>query len=390
MNAAAGLKDKTALVGVGQTSFAKQLPDTELQLACQAIKAALDDAGVSAEEVDAMASFTQETTPEFEIARNLGFGEVNFFSQVAHGGGAICGAIGQVAMAIALGISKVGVVWRSRKRGDASKRQWAGVAPRIEDHWKYSRPFGLLRPVDEVAIMMRRYMHEFGVTREQLSAVALTQRHYASTNPDALMGNRTMTLEDYINARMIADPLCLFDNCLESDGALAFVITSGERARDLRQKPVYIHAFSQGMTQEHQLMTDYHADDPFRSSSAATGDNLWRMSDIKPDDLDVAQIYDAFSPMVLFSLENYGICDRGSAATFVADGQTGISGTLPVNTSGGSLSEVYLHGTNLVSEAMRQMRGTAVNQVTDAETCLISTCDSTPNGALILQNQVGG
>jgi acetyl-CoA acetyltransferase len=385
MSTSPAFQDRTAIVGIGQTAFAKALPETELQLACMAIRAALDDAGVEPSEVDAVGCFTQETTAEFEIARNLGFGELHHFSQVAHGGGAICGTIGQVAMAIALGIAKVGIVWRSRKRGDPSKRQWAGVQPRIEDHWKWSRPHGLSRPVDEVAIMMQRYMHDHGATRVDLAAVALTQRAYANTNPDALMREKPMGMADYMNARMIADPLCLFDNCLESDGAIALVITAADRARDLRQTPVLIHAYSQGMTREHQLMTDYHSADPFRSSSGATADNLWRQSDIGPADIDIAQIYDAFSPLVLFSLENYGICGRGEAASFVAGGGMGPGGSLPVNTSGGSLSEVYLHGANLVTEGVRQLRNSAVNQVEDAETCLVSTCDSTPNGALVLR-----
>ncbi len=381
-----GFKDRTAIVGIGQTRFAKMLPETELQLACIAIRAALDDAGIAPDEVDALGCFTQETTPEFEIARNLGFGELHFFSQVAHGGGAICGAIGQVCAAIALGIAQVGVVWRSRKRGDPSKRQWAGVQPRIDDHWKWSRPHGLSRPADEVAMLMRRYMHDHGATREDLAGVALTQRAYANTNPDALMRDKPLDLNAYLDARMIADPLCLFDNCLESDGAIAIVITSAERARDLRHKPVLVHAFSQGMSREHQLMTDYHGPDPFLSSSAATARNLWRQSDIVPADIDVAQIYDAFSPLVLFSLENYGFCGRGEAARFVAAGETGRGGRLPVNTAGGSLSEVYLHGVNLVTEAVRQLRGTAINQVADAANCLVSSCDSTPNGALILRH----
>lgn len=381
-----GLKDRTAIVGIGQTRFAKMLPETELQLACIAIRAALDDAGIAPDEVDALGCFTQETTPEFEIARNLGFGELHFFSQVAHGGGAICGAIGQVCAAIALDIARVGVVWRSRKRGDPSKRQWAGVQPRIDDHWKWSRPHGLSRPADEVAMLMRRYMHDHGATREDLAGVALAQRAYANTNPDALMRDKPLDLNAYLDARMIADPLCLFDNCLESDGAIAIVITSTERARDLRHKPVLVHAFSQGMSREHQLMTDYHGPDPFLSCSAATARNLWRQSDIVPADIDVAQIYDAFSPLVLFSLENYGFCGRGEAARFVAAGETGRGGRLPVNTAGGSLSEVYLHGVNLVTEAVRQLRGTAINQVADAANCLVSSCDSTPNGALILRN----
>ncbi|MBC2778972.1 thiolase C-terminal domain-containing protein [Parasphingopyxis marina] len=385
MTQTTAFKDRTAIVGIGQTAFAKSLPETELQLACRAIRAALDDAGIDPGEVDALGCFTQETTPEFEIARNLGFGELHFFSQVAHGGGAICGAIGQVAMAIALGVAKVGVVWRSRKRGDPSKRQWAGVQPRIDDHWKWSRPHGLSRPVDEVAVMMRRYMHDHGATREQLASVALAQRAYANGNPDALMREKPMTLSSYLDARMISDPLCLFDNCLESDGAIAIVVTAAERVRDLRRSPVLIHAFSQGMTREHQLMTDYHGADPFRSSSGATAANLWRQSDIGPAEIDFAQIYDAFSPLVLFSLENYGFCGRGEAAAFAAGGAIAKGGSLPVNTSGGSLSEVYLHGANLVTEAVRQLRGEAANQVDGAETCLVSTCDSTPNGALVLR-----
>ena len=387
MSDRAALKDRAAIVGIGQTEFGKNLEHTELQLACMAIRNALDDAGIDASDVDALGCFTQETTPEFEIARNLGFGELHFFSQVAHGGGAVCGAIGQVAMAIALGIAKVGVVWRSRKRGDPSKRQWAGVQPRIGDHWKWSRPHGLSRPVDEVAMLMRRYMHDHGATREQLAAVALTQRAYARRNPDALMRDKAMDLDDYLGARMISDPLCLFDNCLESDGAIAIVLTGEDRAADCRHRPVLIHAFSQGMSREHQLMTDYHGADPFVSSSSATARNLWRQSDLAPPDIDVAQIYDAFSPLVLFSLENYGFCGRGEAAQMAASGALGAGGQLPVNTSGGSLSEVYLHGANLVTEAVRQIRGTSPNQVSDARNCFISTCDSTPNGALILRRQ---
>jgi acetyl-CoA acetyltransferase len=374
-----GLKDRAAIAGIGQTRFAKRLEETELQLACAAIKAALDDAGIAASEVDAVASFTQETTPEFEIARNLGFGSLHFFSQVAHGGGAVCGAIGQVAMAIACGLARVGVVWRSRKRGDPSKRQWAGVAPRIDDHWKWSRPHGLLRPVDEVAMLARRYMHQYGIGRAQLAEVALGQRRHAAFNPDALMRDRPLDLDGYLSARMISDPLCLFDNCLESDGAIALVITGAERARDLRQPPVLIHAFSQGLARQHQLMADFHGADPLVSSTAASAASLWRQSDIGPDAIDVAQLYDAFAPLVLFSLENLGLCRRGEAAGFLA------AGGLPVNTSGGSLSEVYLHGANLVTEAVRQLRGTAAAPVAGARTCLVSTCDSTPNGALILR-----
>jgi len=163
------------------------------------------------------------------------------------------------------------------------------------------------------------------------------------------------------------------------------VITRADLVRP-SQKPVYIHAFSQGMSPQHQVMTDYHGADPLRSSSWTTAANLWRQSDIKPEDIDVAQFYDAFSPMVFYCLEAYGFCGRGEAAQFSADGGLGPQGRLPVNTSGGSLSEVYLHGMNLLTEAVRQLRGTAPCQIENAETCLVTTCDSTPNGALVLHN----
>lgn len=381
----APLQDQVAIVGIGETEFARRLEETEWTLACRAIDRALRDAGIEPCEVDAMGCFNQEVTPEFEIARSLGFGEVHFFNQVAHGGGASCGVLGQVALAVATGVARVGVVWRSRKRGDPGKRQWAGVQPRVSDHWKWSRPQGLLRPVDEIAVTARRYMHDHGVGREQLAQVALAQRTYAHSNPRAIMRDRPLDLEGYLDARMISDPLCLYDNCLESDGAIALVLARAEDIDRSRQRPVYIHAFSQGMSRQHQLMTDFHGEDPLRSSSRATAANLWRQSEIGAADIDVAQFYDAFSPMVLYCLEAYGFCGQGEAADFIADGGMGPGGRLPINTSGGSLSEVYLHGMNLLTEAVRQLRGEANNQVRGAEACLVATCDSTPNSALVLR-----
>jgi acetyl-CoA acetyltransferase len=377
-------KDATAIVGIGETQFGKNLEKSEFQLACQAIRMALNDAGVAPGEVDALSCYTYEETPEFEIARAVGMGDVHYLSQSPHGGGAGCGAIGHLALAIASGIANVGVVWRSRKRSAPSKRLWAGVQVSVTDHWKWTRPQGLVRPVDEVAVLTRRYMHEYGLTREELAHVALSMRAFAANNPKALMYGRELTLDQYLDARMISDPLCLFDNCLESDGAIALVLTRADRAADCAQPPVRIHAFSQGMTAQHQLMTDYHSADPLRSSSWPCAENLWRQADLGPDDIDLAQFYDAFSPLVLFSLEAYGFCGRGEAGAFAAEGHLRAGGRLPANTSGGSLSEVYLHGMNLAAEAVKQLRGSALNQVDGAETCLVTSCDTTPTGALIL------
>lgn len=372
-------QDRTAIVGVGETMFAKGLAGSELDLACAAITAALADAGVSASEVDAVGSYTMEATTDFELARQMGFGDLHYFSQTSHGGGAAPGTVGHVAMAIACGIAEVGVVWRSRKRSGAASRVWGQTASVLTDHWKWSRPSGLLRPVDEIAMLTQRYFHEFGCARDALAEIAVRQRAYANANPNAQMRDRGLSHADYFASRMIAEPLCLFDNCLESDGAVAVVITSAERARDLRERPVLVHAYSQGMVQGHQPMADFHRQDTFDGCSSVVGRNLWRQAAMGPGDVDVAQIYDAFSPLILFSLEAYGICGRGEAADFVR------GATLPVNTAGGGLSEGYIHGMNLVAEGVRQMRGTAANQVAGAETCLVTGCDSTPNGALLLR-----
>lgn len=382
-------KNKTAIVGIGQTKFSKKLEPSEFELAGEAVLSALGEAGIHPSEVDALGSYTMEDTTEAELAQTLGFGDLNFFGQVNYGGGAAPGVVGQVALAVASGVAKVGVVWRARKRSDPGSRVWSQVNARSDDHWKWSRPSGLLRPVDEVAMLMQRYMHEYNISREQLAPVAISQRRFAHQNPRAQMAGREMTLDDYMAARMISDPLCLFDNCLETDGAIAVVIVSAERAGDLPQTPVYIHAYTQGMSQQHQVMSDFHRDKPVKPNSLATARNLWRQSDYGPEDIQAAQIYDAFSPAILFSLEAYGFCKVGEAADYFTENCLTESGgteglKLAINTSGGGLSEAYIHGMNIVLEGVRQVRGDSTAQVAGLENCLITGCDPTPNAAMIL------
>ena len=181
------IKDRTAIVGIGQTEFAKSLDRSEKRLALEAISLALDDAGIEPAEVDGLASYTLETTEEVEIARNLGLGDITFFSQVGYGGGAGCGVVGHAAMAVATGQCNVAVAWRSRKRGAAASRPWAQVGARVRGQHQWTRPFGLLRPVDEIAMLTRRYMHEYGGTRDHLANVAVAFRKHANRNPGAMM-----------------------------------------------------------------------------------------------------------------------------------------------------------------------------------------------------------
>ena len=377
------IRDRAAIVGIGETRFAKRLEASERRLALEAILAALDDAGIASAEVDGLASYTLESTDEVEIAKNLGLADVTFFSQVGWGGGAGPACVGQLAMAIATGQCRVGVAWRSRKRGSGG-RPWAAAAqPTVSGAW--TRPFGLLRPADEIALLTRRYLHETGASREQLADVAIAVRRMANRNPRAVMHDRALTREEYLAARWISEPLCLFDNCLETDGALACVLVSAERARDCRQRPAYVHAFAQGLPRQSHAMVNYWSDDPLAGPSWACADLLYRHSELQPPDIAVAQLYDAFSPLVLLSLEGYRFCKRGEAAAFCAGGALELGGRLPVNTSGGGLSEAYVHGFNLINEGVRQMRGSSTSQVEGAEACLVTGGEGVPTSALILR-----
>jgi acetyl-CoA acetyltransferase len=378
------IKDRTAIVGIGQTRFAKRLPATEKRLACEAIVAALDDAGIDPAEVDALASYTMETTDEVEIAKNIGAGDITFFSQIGFGGGAGCATVGHLAMAIATGQATVGVAWRSRKRG-SGPRPWTDTTVQLPTPAQWSRPWGLLRPVDEIAMLARRYLHTFGATRDHLANVALAARRHANRNPDAIMYGRPLTRADYHAARWISEPLCLYDNCLETDGALACVVVSADRARDCRRPPVYVHTAAQGLPAQHHTMVNYWNDDPLLGPSWTCAARLWKNADLGPDDVDVAQIYDAFTPLIPLSLEGFGFCGRGEGAAYTEDGALELGGRLPFNTSGGGLSEAYVHGFNLINEGVRQLRGESVNQVPDAEVCLVTAGEGVPTSALLLR-----
>jgi acetyl-CoA acetyltransferase len=381
-----GIRDRTAIVGMGQTAFGKGLPDTELSLACQAIATAIADAGLAPSEVDGLTSFTMEPGREVDVARNVGLGEITFFAQVGYGGGAGCGAVGHAALAVATGQCEVAVAWRARKRASRGSRVWAQSAQRLDDEYQWTRPFGVIRPVDEIALLTRRYMHEYGATRDHLANVALAFRKHANRNPAAQMYAKELTREQYMKARWISEPLCLYDNCLETDGALAVVITSAERARDLAQPPVYVHAYSQGLPPQHQTMINFFCDDPLRGPAWTCARRLWAASDLTPDDVDCAQIYDAFSPLIALSLEGYGFCKRGEGASFSDDGALEWpDGRLPTNTSGGGMSEAYVHGFNLVLEGVRQLRGTSTSQVENARTCLVTSGEGVPTSALLLR-----
>ncbi|MCU1614586.1 MAG: lipid-transfer protein [Frankiales bacterium] len=380
----------TAIAGVGATDFSSDSGRSELQLALEAILAALEDAGVSPEDVDGMVTYTLDTSPEWEIARNMGTGPLTFFNRVPHGGGAACGTIAQAVMAVKSGAASTVVCYRAFN--ERSGRRFGigpqeGNAPTAEMvHLGWHRPYGHLSAGSWVGMYARRYMAKYGATSADFGRVTVAMRQWAATNPAARFFERPLTLEEHQASRWIAEPLRLLDCCLESDGGVAFVVTSLERARDLRKPPVVVSSVGQISAPGQERMTGYYLrDDLTRLPEVEMlGGQLWRESGRSRSDVDVAVVYDHFTPMVLMQLEALGFCAPGEAAAFVADGHLGRDGSLPTNPNGGQLGEAYIHGMNGIAEAARQVRGESVNQVASVETALVTSGTGVPTSAMIL------
>ncbi len=383
-----GLRDRAAIVGIGATEFSKNSGRSELQLAVECIRAALEDAGLTPADVRGLVSFTLDSSDDIEVARTLGIPELSFFSRIPHGGGAACGVVQQAAMAVATGVAEVVVCYRALN-GRSGQRYSQGVAGDIVTtdlvHWGWYMPFGLLTPASWTALFARRYMHEYGATSEDLGRIAVTTRQHAVNNPNAFFFEQPLTLEEHQAARWIVDPLRLFDCCQESDGGVALVVTGAERARDLRQPAALIRAAAQGAGPDQEVMTSFYRDDLIGMPEIdAVARQLWEQSGVGPDDIQTAALYDAFTPNVLMQLEGFGFCGRGEAAAFVADGGIGLGGRLPVNTNGGQLSEAYIHGLNGIAEAVRQIRGSSVNPVEGVEHVLVTAGTGVPTSGLVL------
>ncbi len=384
-----GLSGKAAIVGIGATEFSKESGRSELQLSVEAVQAALADCGLTAADVDGLTTFTMDTSSEIAVARELGMQELRFFSRINYGGGAACATVQQAAMAVATGVADVVVCYRGFNERSGSRFGQFSVAAAtqvntngLDNAWSY--PMGLGTPAATVAMQARRYMHEYGATSEDFGRVAVADRRHAATNPNAFFYDKPITLADHQASRMIAEPLHLLDCCQESDGAVALVVVSAERARDLAQRPAYVAAAAQGSGRDQFVMTSYYRDDIGVPEMGVVGRELWRQSGLRPDDIPTAVLYDHFTPYVLMQLEELGFCGRGEAPGFIADGAIEIGGRLPLNTHGGQLGEAYIHGMNGIAEGVRQIRGTAVNQVDGAGHVLVTAGTGVPTSGLIL------
>jgi acetyl-CoA acetyltransferase len=381
------LRDKAAVVGVGATPYYKRgrsLPQTPFELAGKAMLAALEDAGLTVDDVDGLALYSFGLGGDTSLfAQVMGIPEVRFTAMLTGGGGGAAGSVGLGAAAIASGMATCVVSLMSLQQ--AVSRFGASFAPKSKPGAQYSapptpegnfiQPSGLMGPGQMFAVLAQRHMYQYGTKREHFAEVAISTRENARRRETSIMRDE-LTLDDYFDARMIADPLCLFDFCLECDGAVAVVTTTAERAKDLRHPPAYVRASANGGNGRWGQAITWMGmpEDEFASSGhRPVAKRLWDMAGCGPEDVDVALLYDHFSPMVILQLEDYGFCEIGQGGPFVADGNIRWpNGSLPVNTHGGNLSEAYIIGMTHVKEAVEQIRGTAVNQVDGAELALVT------------------
>ena len=380
-----------SIVGIGSTEFSKDSGRSEMQLACEAALAAVLDAGLSGADIDGMATFSMDNNWEIEVHRQIGGKELKFFARTEFGGGGALGPFAHACSAISSGQCEAVVIYRAMNErsglrfGSGEIMSMNALNPDMI-HFSHYFPTGFMTPASWIAMCARRYMHEYGASSEDFGRIAVSMRDFASTNPAAFFYDKPLTLEQHQASRMIADPLRLFDCCQESDGAVAFVLSNDERARDLSQPSVEIASVRQSaLSSSRQVTPFYHDDIAQFPEFDAMAEDLYQRAGIGAYDIDVACLYDHFTPAILPQLEAFQFCQRGEAAAFVADGHISRGGKLPVNTNGGQLGEAYIHGLNGIAEVVRQLRGSAVNQVADVEHALVTAGAGVPTGAAILR-----
>ncbi len=382
------LHNKAAIAGIGCTEFSKASGRSELSLASEAVVAAVTDAGLAPSEIDGLVSYTLDPTDEIEVARSVGAGDLTFFSKVNYGGGAAVGVVHQAVMAVATGQANNVVVYRAMN-GRSGQRNGQGVSGQIVTsdlvHWSWYQVYGMLTPGSWIAMIANKYMNKYDVTAEDLGRVAISQRNYAVTNPRAFGYQKPLTMEDYLASKMIASPLRLYDFCQESDGGCALLITSAERAVELKQKPAVIRGITQASTQGQEQMTSFYRNElSTLPEMELAAKRVYAQSGLQASDIDAACLYDAFTSEVVMQLESFGFCGPGEAKDFIKEGGLDIGGRLPNNTHGGLLSEAYIHGLNNIAEAVRLIRGESTNQPKGIEHVLVSSGVGVPTGAMIL------
>ena len=379
---AVAVRDKTAIVGVGNTNFGAMYRDldperTSFELALDALARAIEDAGIDKKDIDGLLCVRVESYAR--MADVAGLHHLRLVNQL-EGSGRMAGVALQYAvMAIVTGQAEtVAIVYGNNGRS-VGERYGGRFSPDSPAAW--DAMFGMTSPGAAVAHMWRRYMHLYGATEESLAACAINNRKNGAKNPNAVF-QKPITLEEYMQARYIAEPLRLFDYCLINDGGVAMIVTSAEKAKTLKQPPVYI-----GATFTATDLTNYYTThDFFYGALQDIAERLYKAADVTPSEIDFAQLYDNFTPTQIFALEGMGFCERGTGHKWIQGGRIELGGELPVNTSGGHTSESYMQGHALTVEAVRQLRGQAgERQVPNARVGLY-VCPAPICNAHILHN----
>jgi len=389
-------RDRCAIAGIGETAYTKRSGMSELALAVTACANALEDAGIRASDVDGIVRNDFDLVTHNELADALGIPNLTYWGISGAGGSAAPAQVAQAVAAIESGQASTVLVFRAlngRSGADrySQTRRATDGPPEVgggSTYDEYFLPYGLAAAGQAYSMVARRHMIEYGTTSEQLAAIALACRERANANPRAQMHERKMTMADYEAARMISDPLRLFDYCLETDGACAVVVTSAERARDGRRGAALIRAVSMatGPAPKGGVLFPILFRDSYTTfPSAAVAETLYRRAGVGPGEIGVAQIYDCFTITALIQLEDYGFCVKGEGGPFAASGALRLEGRLPINTGGGHLSEGYIHGLNHVVEGVRQIRGESTSQAPDSELCLVTGGSPPASSALILR-----
>ncbi|MBI4233590.1 MAG: lipid-transfer protein [Chloroflexi bacterium] len=354
------IRDKACLVGIGQTEFSRNSGRSELQLACEAIKAACDDAGLPVNEIDGLVRYDMDSNTETMLVSALGLKTLRHWESISYGGGAANATIAHAVAAVAAGYANNVICFRAMN-GRSGRRLGQGRGgDRAAGASAFHAPYGLMAPAHSFGMFAARHMHQYGTTSRHFGWVAVTLRKHASRNPNAIM-RTPITIEEHQSSPYITYPLRRLDFCLENDGAVAILVTSPERAKALRQPPVYVVAAAQASGPFNDGMV--YRPDISVSEAAETGRLIWERSGLTPRDVDVFLEYDHFTPFIIFALEAYGFVKPGEGKDFVEGGQRiSFDGELPINTHGGNHSEAYIHGLTHVAEAVRLLRGTSTSQ----------------------------
>ena len=380
------LREKAAITGVGETAYVRGSGKSAFQLQIEASLAAIEDAGLTPREIDGVIPIGITGAPADEFVTNFGLEDLRFSALTPMGGASSIAAVQCAAAAIATGICNHVLIAAGRNSFLGAR---AGVRihemPQFHFVTEFELPLGAVAPAQLYAPMARRHMELYGTTSVQLGEIAVSTRQHALLNDNALM-KKPITLEDHQNSRMIADPFRLLDCSLESDGGAAFVVSAAERATDMRQPPTYVMGIAEGHPDSPSSITQ--RPDMTRIGIAKAAPKAFGMAGVKPEDIDVAEIYDCFTWVLLCQLEDMGFCNKGEGGAFVEDGRLRLGGALPTNTHGGLLSQAHMLGMNHVVELVRQLHGQGGRaQVADAQIGLATGYGDLGDGTLVIMRR---